>query len=339
MTNSNAIQSQRPKHIPEYAEACLQSLATGKLGEKISLGGAFGLLHYLDYRSTHDVYAWCAPMITAEDRRRVINVLETALEPFGQVKICAWGDVVSVELMQAGKTVFSFQGAHRSAQLEPSSLAEWTGVLLDNFPDLLASKMVALVERGAPRDFRDIYALCQAGLTTPQQCWKLWMRRQRLAGSDTDSDSVRLAIETHMARVVQHRPLARIEDPEKRMEAQQLRAWFAKEFLDELTEQSDRDWLDGALYPDMDPPEELHALAEQADFLARLCSAWDFGLFPNPETVTEIRQTEWREAVDTCRLLTSPTYHLLRNWHGLPPLPYLGQQLAYIRNDPSLEYV
>ena len=234
MTNSNVIQSQRPKHISEYAEACLQALATGKLGEKISLGGAFGLLHYLDYRSTHHVDAWWAPTATAEDRRRVINVLEAALEPFGQVKIRAWGDVVSVELMQEGKTVFSFQIARRSAQLEPSSLAEWTGVLMDSFPDLLASKMVALVERGAPRDFRDIYALCQAGLTTPQQCWDLWRRRQRLAGSDTDSDRARLAIETHMARIVQHRPLAQIEDPEKRVEAQQLRAWFAEEFPDAL---------------------------------------------------------------------------------------------------------
>ena len=102
---------------------------------------------------------------------------------------------------------------------------------------------------------------------------------------------------------------------------------------------SDRHWIDGALYPDMDPPEELYGLAEQVDFLARLCSAWDFGLLPSPETVNEIRRTEWREAVDACRLLTSPTYHLLRKWHGLPPLPYLGQQLSYIRDDPNLEYV
>lgn len=238
MTNSDVIQSRRPKHVPEYAEACLQALAASKLGENISLGGAFGLLHYLDYRSTHDVDAWWVPTATAEDRRRVISVLEAALKPFGEVKTRAWGDVVSVELLQEGKTVFSFQIARRSAQLEPSSLAEWTGVLLDSFPDLVASKMVALVERGAPRDFRDIYALCHAGLTTPQQCWELWRHRQRLAGSDTDSNRARLAIETHMARIVQHRPLTQIEDPEKRMEAEQLRAWFAKEFLDALTKQS-----------------------------------------------------------------------------------------------------
>ena len=35
----------------------------------------------------------------------------------------------------------------------------------------------------------------------------------------------------------------------------------------------------------------------------------------------------------------SAAYHLLRVWHGLPPLPYLGQQLAYIRDDESLNHV
>lgn len=102
---------------------------------------------------------------------------------------------------------------------------------------------------------------------------------------------------------------------------------------------SDNLWIDGALYPDTEPPAALNSLAERVDFLVRLCSAWDFGLLPNPESVAEIRRTEWRPAVEACRLLTSPTYHLLRRWHGLPSLPYLGQQLAYIRDDPSLAYV
>jgi hypothetical protein len=38
-------------------------------------------------------------------------------------------------------------------------------------------------------------------------------------------------------------------------------------------------------------------------------------------------------------MLTSPAYHLLRRWHQLPGLPFLGQQLAYIRDDPNLHYV
>jgi hypothetical protein len=83
----------------------------------------------------------------------------------------------------------------------------------------------------------------------------------------------------------------------------------------------------------------LEGLAEWVDFLARLCAAWDFGLLPDADVVVEIRRPACREAVDACRLLTSPAYHLLRQWHGLTPLPYLGQQLAYIRDDPSLAYV
>jgi len=97
--------------------------------------------------------------------------------------------------------------------------------------------------------------------------------------------------------------------------------------------------IDGSLYPDIDSPTVLTDLADQVDFLARLCSAWDFGMLPDMPTVYEIKQSSWREAVESCRLLTSPAYHLLRRWHNLPPQPYLGQRLAYIQNDPNLAYI
>ncbi len=61
-------------------------------------------------------------------------------------------------------------------------------------------------------------------------------------------------------------------------------------------------WIDGALYPDTDVPDELPTLADRVDFLARLCSAWDFGLLPDRETVEEIRRLDWYEAVDATRL-------------------------------------
>ncbi len=38
----------RPRHTPEHAEFCLESLVRHALGDKISIGGAFGLLHYHD---------------------------------------------------------------------------------------------------------------------------------------------------------------------------------------------------------------------------------------------------------------------------------------------------
>ena len=97
--------------------------------------------------------------------------------------------------------------------------------------------------------------------------------------------------------------------------------------------------IDGSLYPDVEPPALLNTLEDQVDFIARLCSAWDFGLLPDWETIVEVRSPAWCHAVDTCCLLTSPTYHLLRQWHELPPLPFLGSLPAYIREDASLEYV
>lgn len=97
--------------------------------------------------------------------------------------------------------------------------------------------------------------------------------------------------------------------------------------------------IDGALYPDQEVPERLESLGDKIDFIARLCSAWDFGLLPDIETIRELRSDQWREAIDACNLLTSPTYHLLRAWHHLPALPYLGSIPAYIRDDPNLEHV
>lgn len=97
--------------------------------------------------------------------------------------------------------------------------------------------------------------------------------------------------------------------------------------------------IDGTLYPDREAPLKLTNLGDRIDFVARLCSAWDAGLLPEWETVVEVRRRRWRKAIDECRLLTSPTYHLLRVWHCLPPEPYLGSIPAYIRNDPDLMFV
>lgn len=99
------------------------------------------------------------------------------------------------------------------------------------------------------------------------------------------------------------------------------------------------EWLDASLYPDQTPPDNLVSLSEKTDFLARLCSAWDFGILPYTKTIQEIRKQEWLDAVETCRLLTSSAYHLLRSWHGLIPLPYLGTRMGYIYDDESLMHV
>ena len=189
------------------------------------------MFHYLDYRPTHDVDAWWIESITEAQKKAVLQTLETSLSKFGGVRVRAWGDVASVELSQEGRTVFSFQIASRTVHLEESISAGWIDVPLDSLSDLVASKMTALVERGNPRDFLDVYSICQAGLTDMEECWALWRRRQKLAGSDADGSRARLAIETHLERIALQRPLEQIADPGQREQARQLRDWFLNSFL------------------------------------------------------------------------------------------------------------
>jgi hypothetical protein len=58
--------------------------------------------------------------------------------------------------------------------------------------------------------------------------------RQERAGSDPGPHRARLAVETHLSRIAQHRPLAAIAEPEQRAAAARLRSWFGQEFLDAL---------------------------------------------------------------------------------------------------------
>ncbi len=87
-----------PKNVSEYARLTLKNLSAHNLGEKLSLGGAFGLLHYLDCRATYDIEAWWSPNVTAAEQEAVLAIVENTLSQFGQVRKRAWGDVVSVEL-------------------------------------------------------------------------------------------------------------------------------------------------------------------------------------------------------------------------------------------------
>ena len=228
-----SITPKQPAHLSLYAKVCLETLVDAGLSSRISLGGAFGLFHYYDYRPTHDVDAWWIEDVTEAKKKEVIQVLQSTLERFGNVRVRLWGDLTSVELSQEGKTVFSFQIAFRSQRLEDLNAAGWIDVPLDSFEDLVSTKMNALVQRGAPRDFLDIYTICQADLVTIEECWNLWHRRQELIGNEHDGSKARLAIETHLERIALQRPLNLIEGDEDRKKAKYLREWFRNSFLQE----------------------------------------------------------------------------------------------------------
>ena len=132
----------RPTQISQFAVSCLEALASAGLGQVVSLRGASGLLHYLDFGPTNDIDALWPESATPYDRERVVAVVEHALAQFGDIRKREWGEVVSLELFQDNRTVFSCQIAERSAQLRDSVSVEWTDVQLDSPDDLIANKMV-----------------------------------------------------------------------------------------------------------------------------------------------------------------------------------------------------
>ena len=177
----------------------------------MSIGGAFGLAHYYEYRTTHDIDAWWATDATRVIRSQIISVIEKTLSVFGQIRTRAWGDVVSIDLRQNNRSIFSFQIAARSILLQAEITGIWQGdIRLDSFEDLIASKMTALVNRGAPRDFLDIYTLCEKQLTSISICWQLWQKRQQLSDENDDFARAKLAVQANLARIEATRPIVNL---------------------------------------------------------------------------------------------------------------------------------
>ena len=57
----------------------------------------------------------------------------------------------------------------------------------------------------------------------------------------------------------------------------------------------------------------------KADYVHRICSAWDYGVHPDPETFTLLAR--WKDVFDRYPILTSPAYHAFRAWFQWEPYP------------------
>jgi hypothetical protein len=78
--------------------------------------------------------------------------------------------------------------------------------------------------------------------------------------------------------------------------------------------------IDYSVYPDLDhPPDELLTPEDKADYVARVCGAWDFDLPPTPETFSLF--SSWRDVFDRFPLPHSPAYAAFRTIFRWPPLP------------------
>lgn len=79
------------------------------------------------------------------------------------------------------------------------------------------------------------------------------------------------------------------------------------------------EYIDHSVYPDVSaPPDELKTPAEMADYVHRICAAWDFGIVPERETFELFEG--WRSIFDRYALPLSPAYHTFRTLFGWPKI-------------------
>jgi hypothetical protein len=113
------------------------------------------------------------------------------------------------------------QVALRSVALDAPLQSAWAPVLIETFRDNLGAKMNALVGRGAPRDFADVFEVCRRGLATPGDCWLLWQQKN----SDQNESEAKSRVLLHLEQIAARRPLSNVSDPAERQRAEQVRAW------------------------------------------------------------------------------------------------------------------
>ena len=220
------MEPKKPAHPDPFAVAFLERLQDRPEAEQFVLGGYFALKHYLDYRSTGDVDAW---WLSREDPRALAAVRDafaTTAAQFGySVREREWNETFSLEAFGDTGKAFSFQVAVRSVEIDQPIASPWGRFPIETLDDNVASKMVALVARGAPRDFVDIKAVVDAGLVTVERCWELWQAKDPGVAPDDALTRVRINIE----RIASRMPLERLS-AERRSAATQLRAWYRDEF-------------------------------------------------------------------------------------------------------------
>lgn len=77
--------------------------------------------------------------------------------------------------------------------------------------------------------------------------------------------------------------------------------------------------IDQSVYPDLDhPPAAIETPEDKADYLHRICAAWDFGVLPSAATFDLF--ADWQDVFDRFPMVTSPAYHAFRCWFRWPPV-------------------
>jgi hypothetical protein len=226
MRSSVKPDPRRPRELDPFARSFLERLQGDTRARAFVLGGYFALKHYLDYRSTNDVDARWANGHDAGALEAARTAFRDTAAQFGwQFRERAWADTVSLEAWDGTRKALSFQVAERTVELEAPTHGLWGYVGIESLDDNIGAKMNALVSRGAPRDFVDIKAVVDAGVTTAAECWSLWLRKNPTATVEYG----KMAVQNNLAALIARTPLDKIA-VERRPAAATLRAWFRDEF-------------------------------------------------------------------------------------------------------------
>jgi hypothetical protein len=218
----------RPRRLDPLAERVLSLLSGRPECDRIVLGGYLALQHYLDYRTTHDIDAWWHERADPAAERVIRQVMQQVAEESAMaLRERRFGDTLSFELVQEGQHRFSFQIAVRAIAVEEPQPSAWPPLRVETLADNVGAKMNALVNRGAPRDFRDVHAVVHAGLLTPRRCWELWQAKNPGGAIEAARQNLLL----HLAGLDSRRPLEGIVEPEARERARRVRQWFSDVFV------------------------------------------------------------------------------------------------------------
>ena len=222
------ITAVKPTTLPEIAEELLTSLAKQPLSTEIVLGGGIALKHYADFRPTQDIDAWWRMDFNPEAVGQFAIAVQDVGERHGFTLLHRrFGVTDSLELRsdESGQTEFSFQIVVRDVHLDEPRESPWHPLLIETLRENIGSKMNALVNRGAPRDFIDIFEIVNRKFLTVQACWNLW----RAKNPNGNISQAQADVVTSLLRIEQRRPLDQMPQSE-RIQAMLVRDWFKSEF-------------------------------------------------------------------------------------------------------------
>lgn len=221
------VQPTTPKNLNPLARELLESFAGHPEAAEIVLGGGVALSHYLEYRDTVDVDAWWR----TESRQDVMQFIEGCMKSLAakrglDYRRRTWGETESLELLRDSQKQFSFQISRRTLYLDEAIPAEWRPLWIETLRDNVGSKMTALVLRGAPRDFLDIYELVSRSVISISDCWELWSHKN----PGVSVDEAMRKVFARMESIALMRPLETIQSKASRDSAALVRAWYRDTF-------------------------------------------------------------------------------------------------------------